>query len=531
MEEQNKPVNRSVELCRRVVTTESFIAEAKEIYDDKYDYSKVEYKNKDNAVTLVCRTHGDFKVYARDHLDGKGCPKCEKGEKFIKKLQDKFGDKFGLEQFVYESSTSPVTLICPTHGAFSRLPHQILKSSLGCPECANDIVNEKQEAAKKAMEGKRLNATKAGIERFRNKHPEFTDEHIESIVEKNYPNIFENNLEVAIAIVKELYRRQTEWTDESFLSLLHEMKEKDYLNGFSIEQRRQQRLITNVNNFIERLYKEAQTRTIYLSECPEYQDPDVKKYFDEIYSEKGSTLAQKFFYLLNNRALRDTDQMSGFVLPFHCYSEPNGDVVFTKKRRTRSDYDAAGRPITSERDISNGSSGCLGTMIIFLLSFLCFSLFSCNKVDKTGPFEEDKDICNENTDTILAHMNGFRIVKTYIYEYEFQNSKSKEGKEYKYFCYAKDTWVTNGRDTLRINTKSLSSDSWEGQVYDNDLTFKNDIKKIKRHNLLMKELFSNDSCFTLKVNSSNIIEAVFEKKKPSKPEPPLEDYGLDETDI
>jgi len=47
-------------------------------------------------------------------------------------------------------------------------------------------------------------------------------------------------------------------------------------------------------------------------------------------SDKGKTLAQKFYTLLNNRALYDTDQISGFVLPFHCYSEPNGDVVFTK---------------------------------------------------------------------------------------------------------------------------------------------------------------------------------------------------------
>lgn len=139
--------NRSLELCRRIVTTESFIAEAKEIYGDRYDYSKVDYKNKDHRVTVVCPVHGDFQVYAREHLDGKGCPKCEKGEKFIAKLKEKFGDKFGLDEFVYESSTSPVTLICPTHGVFSRLPHPILNSSCGCPECGNDLQRQLQEQA------------------------------------------------------------------------------------------------------------------------------------------------------------------------------------------------------------------------------------------------------------------------------------------------------------------------------------------------------------------------------------------------
>lgn len=142
-----KQGNRSIELCKRVVTTESFIAEAKEIYGDRYDYSKVEYKNRDHRVTIVCSVHGDFQVYAREHLDGKGCPKCEKGEKFLAKLKEKFGDKFGLEQFVYESSTSPVTLICPTHGAFSRKPQQILSLQFGCPMCGSDAKDEIHNAA------------------------------------------------------------------------------------------------------------------------------------------------------------------------------------------------------------------------------------------------------------------------------------------------------------------------------------------------------------------------------------------------
>ena len=382
-EQTDNQRNRSLELCKRVVTTESFIAEAKEIYGDRYDYSKVNYKNREHRVTIVCPVHGDFQVYAREHLDGKGCPKCEKGERFLLKLKEKFGDKFGLDEFVYESSPAPVPLVCPTHGAFSRLPHQILNSSLGCPECANDIVRQKQEAAqiaaKKAMEGKRLTATKGAIETFRKEHPHFTDEYLALCVESTSPQLYEDNLEVALEIVKELYRRQEEWTDASFISLLQEMTEGRKLVRFGIEERKQSRVWAKVNPFIERLYKEAQERTIYLSECSEYQDEEVKQYFAEVYSDKGKTLAQKFFTLLNNRALYDTDQISGFVLPFHCYSEPNGDVVFTKKKRTRDDYDANGNPIRSESDylsqsktlnIQENKGGCLGviTFILLLLS-------------------------------------------------------------------------------------------------------------------------------------------------------------------
>lgn len=166
-EEQTQSTNnRSIEMCRRTVTTESFIAEAKAIYGDRYDYSKVEYKNREHRVTVICPIHGEFNVYAREHLDGKGCSKCEKSDKFLAKLHEKFADKFGLEQFVYQSSTEPVTLICPEHGAFTRLPNQILNSTFGCPECANKVKEDAhaQAVARKENE-KRQKEEVANLQR------------------------------------------------------------------------------------------------------------------------------------------------------------------------------------------------------------------------------------------------------------------------------------------------------------------------------------------------------------------------------
>lgn len=236
-------------------------------------------------------------------------------------------------------------------------------------------------------EKKRLTATKAAIAKFREEHPTFTDDYLASSVDSIYPNLYEDNFEVAMEIVKELYRRQEEWTDTTFTDLLREMTEGRKLVRFGIAERKHAKVIAKVNPFIERLYKEAQERTIYLSECPEYQDEDVKQYFEEVYSDKDKTLAQKFFTLLNNRALYDTDQISGFVLPFHCYSEPNGDVIFTKKKRTRDDYDTNGNPIKSESDISNrneqsiqktsnaNKGGCLGMALLIIL-FIILSIYN-----------------------------------------------------------------------------------------------------------------------------------------------------------
>ena len=363
--------NRSLELCRRTVTTESFIAEAKEIYGERYDYSKVEYKNCEHRVTVVCPIHGEFLVYAREHLDGKGCPKCEKGEKFLVKLKEKFGDKFGLDNFVYESSTAPVTLICPTHGAFSRLPHQILTSSMGCPECANDIVRQKQEAtqiaAKKAMEGKRLSATKVAIERFRSEHPTFTDEYISELVQYSYPYMFEDNLEVANVIIKEIYRSQTDLTEYTFIELLDEWTEKGKLKRYEIETRNQKRLFENRRNLLKRILADARNKTVFLSQYEEYQDEGVRQYYEERCREKERTLAQQLFYDLNQMALDEAGKLSGFILPFHCYSEPNGDVVFTKNKRRRNDYNSNGHAIVSEKDVVRRKDGCLGIVLLGLL--------------------------------------------------------------------------------------------------------------------------------------------------------------------
>ena len=180
MNEQDTPQgNKSQELCRRVVTTESFIAEAKEIYGDRYDYSKVDYKNRDHRVVVTCPVHSVFQVYARDHLDGKGCPKCEKGEKFIAKLKEKFGDKFGLDEFVYESSTTPVTLICPTHGAFSKLPNQILNLQFGCPHCGSDAKAEIHNAAVAKKQAAKEEKQRAIDEMNAQKLQEWKDERAE----------------------------------------------------------------------------------------------------------------------------------------------------------------------------------------------------------------------------------------------------------------------------------------------------------------------------------------------------------------
>lgn len=70
-------------------TTEEYVGKCKEIHQDKYDYSLVNYISSSDKVTIICSEHGPFEQIARNHLFGQGCPKC-------------FKDKSGIEKELFE---------------------------------------------------------------------------------------------------------------------------------------------------------------------------------------------------------------------------------------------------------------------------------------------------------------------------------------------------------------------------------------------------------------------------------------------
>lgn len=65
-------------LCKS--NTNDFIKKANEIHSGKYDYSKVEYVNSQIKVCIICPKHGEFWQRPNDHLNWKGCPKCNESK-------------------------------------------------------------------------------------------------------------------------------------------------------------------------------------------------------------------------------------------------------------------------------------------------------------------------------------------------------------------------------------------------------------------------------------------------------------------
>ena len=51
---------------------EEFLASAKQVHKDKYDYSLADYVNAGTKVKIICPKHGTFEQTPSEHLSGDG---------------------------------------------------------------------------------------------------------------------------------------------------------------------------------------------------------------------------------------------------------------------------------------------------------------------------------------------------------------------------------------------------------------------------------------------------------------------------
>lgn len=122
-------------------TTEQYIAEAKEKFGDKFDYSQTNYDGSNKNLNVICREHGMFSQIAKNHLNGlTGCVKCCKlkkysGQNFIDKARQIHGDYYDYSNVKYVNSSTKVDITCPKHGPFQQSPHNHLKG-YNCSSCA-----------------------------------------------------------------------------------------------------------------------------------------------------------------------------------------------------------------------------------------------------------------------------------------------------------------------------------------------------------------------------------------------------------
>ena len=130
-----------------------FIEKASKLYNNFYDYSKVEYINAKEKVIIICPEHGEFEQTPNGHLSGRGCYKCGRIQstknnssnknKFIKESHKIHGIFYDYSKVEYINAKEKVIIICPKHGEFEQSPRGHLTGN-GCPYCANEIRSNKK---------------------------------------------------------------------------------------------------------------------------------------------------------------------------------------------------------------------------------------------------------------------------------------------------------------------------------------------------------------------------------------------------
>ncbi|EKD89625.1 MAG: hypothetical protein ACD_33C00026G0005, partial [uncultured bacterium] len=133
------------------LTREEFIAKAKLIHGNKFDYSKVIYINSYTKVIIRCPIHGDFEQKPNDHLQGQGCSKCKyekisvinssNVKEFIEKAIAVHGNNCDYSKVNYINACTKVIIICPIHGEFLQTPNSHLTGN-GCPKCHFDKLSK-----------------------------------------------------------------------------------------------------------------------------------------------------------------------------------------------------------------------------------------------------------------------------------------------------------------------------------------------------------------------------------------------------
>ena len=121
-------------------TREQFISQAKAVHGERYDYSKVVHEGNLTPVEIVCKLHGSFYQLPKSHKRGSGCPTCVSYENktpkqwFLDKAKEVHGDTYDYSKVAMVDKTTPITVICRTHGEYQIQPVNHLTGAT-CRKC------------------------------------------------------------------------------------------------------------------------------------------------------------------------------------------------------------------------------------------------------------------------------------------------------------------------------------------------------------------------------------------------------------
>ena len=147
----------------RTKTVEKFIEEGNLKYDNKFDYTQVEYINARIPVKIICPIHGESFQVPDVHLreSSNGCPTCGNAEtankrrftlkEFIDKANLVHNFEYDYSQVEYVNTLTKIKIICPKCGIFEQLPGGHLIGSK-CYKCSKNLQSDTEKFIQKSKE-------------------------------------------------------------------------------------------------------------------------------------------------------------------------------------------------------------------------------------------------------------------------------------------------------------------------------------------------------------------------------------------
>ena len=134
-------------------SSNDFIQKAKLVHgDNKYNYTKVEYKKANKKIIIICKKHGVFEQTPNSHLGGAGCNLCANEinsnklrktlQQFINEANIIHNEIYDYSDVEYNSYHDNIKIICKTHGEFHQTPANHLRGA-GCYLCGRIKIIEK----------------------------------------------------------------------------------------------------------------------------------------------------------------------------------------------------------------------------------------------------------------------------------------------------------------------------------------------------------------------------------------------------
>ena len=126
--------------CKRSNKFTETISEFIKIHNNKYSYpqSYKYFKNMKSLIPIECPEHGEFKQLVHNHKQGKGCFKCIDKSKdlqyFLEKSEIIHSDYYNYSKVNFKNMRSKVSIICPEHGEFKQNPSNHIQGK-GCFRC------------------------------------------------------------------------------------------------------------------------------------------------------------------------------------------------------------------------------------------------------------------------------------------------------------------------------------------------------------------------------------------------------------